>query len=123
MKKATILAALGSALVLFLAPARASATTVDDCQFDISVLTTQTAAAVYLRGDQGLKLESQLLHQLAHTSKELSQLDLASALIQMDSYSTDLSKGVASGKIDPASAADLQVGANAVVACVVAITP
>jgi hypothetical protein len=123
MKKAMILAALGSALVLFFAPARASATTVDDCQFDISVLTTQTAAAVYLRGDQGLKLESQLLHHLAQASKELSQLDIRETLKQMDGYSTNLSKGVASGKIDPASAADLQVGANTVVTCVNAIVP
>jgi hypothetical protein len=119
MKK--ILVALVPALVLFLAPAKASATTVDDCQFDISVLSAQTAAATYLRGDQGLKLESQLLHHLAVTSKELGQLDFKTALREMDGYSTDLSKGVNAGKIDPVSATDLQLGANTVIACINAI--
>lgn len=121
MKKTSFLIALLPALVLLLGPARASATTVDDCQFDIDVLTTQTAAATYLRGDQGLKLESQLLHQLAKASNELTQLDFNEALRKMDDYSTDLSRGVNAGKIDPASAADLQLGANTVVACIDAI--
>jgi hypothetical protein len=121
MKKTWILVALVPALVLFLAPARASATTVDDCQLDIDVLTTQTAAATYLRGDQGLKLESQLLHHLSKASNELTQLDFREALRQMDGYSTDLSRGVNAGKIDPASAADLQLGANTVVTCIDAI--
>jgi hypothetical protein len=121
MKKTWILAALVPALVLFLAPARASATTVDDCQFDISLLTTATAGATYLRGDQGLKLESQLLHQLSKASNELTQLDFNEALRKMDDYSTDLSRGANSGKIDPASAADLQLGANTVVTCIAAI--
>jgi hypothetical protein len=120
MKKAMFLAALVAAVVI-LSPAKTSATTVDDCQFDVSLLTTATANATYLRGDQGLKLESQLLHQLANTSKELSQLDFRSALKEMDNYSTDLSRGVNAGKIDPASAADLQLGANTVVVCINAI--
>lgn len=122
MKK-SILAALVPALVLFLAPARASATTVDDCQFDISLLTTATANATYLRGDLGLKLESQLLHHLSNASDELTQLDFQSALTEMDRYSLDLSRGVNAGKIDPASAADLQLGANTVVTCINAIGP
>ncbi|HEY6006098.1 MAG TPA: hypothetical protein VIV57_24675, partial [Anaeromyxobacter sp.] len=118
---ASILAALVSALVLLLGPAKASATTADECQFDIDLLTVATSNATYLRGDQGLKLESQLLHHLAQATKELSQLDLGSTLRQMDRYSTDLSKGVASGKIDATSAVDLQLGANTVIACVNAI--
>lgn len=107
-----------SLVALLLAARPASATTVDDCQALIAQLSVQTAAATYLRGDLGLKLEEQLLQHLDKASNELTQADLAKALQQMGNYSSTLARGVDAAKIDATDAAALQVGADGVVSCI-----
>jgi hypothetical protein len=107
-----------SLATVLLAARPASASTVDDCQALIVLLSDQTAAATYLRGDLGLKLEAQLLQHLSKASNELTQLDLPKALQQMGNYSFTLARGVDAAKIDATDAAALQVGADGVVSCI-----
>jgi hypothetical protein len=107
-----------SLATMLLAARPASASTVDDCQALIVLLSDQTAAATYLRGDLGLKLEAQLLQHLSKASNELTQFDLPKALQQMGNYSFTLARGVDAAKIDATDAAALQVGADGVVSCI-----
>lgn len=107
-----------SLATLLLAARPASASTVDDCQSLIAALSTQTAAATYLRGDLGLKLEAQLLQHLDKASNELTLSDLREALKQMGNFSFALARGVDAAKIDATDAAALQVGADGVVSCI-----
>ncbi|HEY6910068.1 MAG TPA: hypothetical protein VI356_11905 [Myxococcales bacterium] len=107
-----------SLATLLLAARPASASTVDECQALIAVLSDQTAAATYLRGDLGLKLEAQLLQHLSKTSNELTLSDPKEALRQMGDFSFTLARGVDAAKIDATDAAALQVGADGVVSCI-----
>lgn len=107
-----------SLATLLLAARPASASTVDECQALIAVLSDQTAAATYLRGDLGLKTEAQLLQHLSKTSSELDANDTRDALKQMGNFSTTLDRAVGAAKIDAADAAALQIEADGVVACI-----
>lgn len=99
-------------------PHFATATTITECQADVSALRLQTQAATYLRDDQGLKLEQQLLFHLDKTSIELNRADTRDALKQMGDYSFTLKRGIESGKINATDGAALQTGADGVVACI-----
>jgi hypothetical protein len=107
-----------SLATLLLAARPASATTVDECQSSIAALSAQTAAATFLRGDLGLKLEAQLLQHLDKTSNELIFGDLREALKQIGNFSFTLARGVDGEKIDATDAAALQAGADGVASCI-----
>lgn len=104
------------AALLIARPALASTTA--DCQALLSVLTADTAAATYLRGDLGLKTEEQLLQHLTKASAELDKGDLRDALKQMGNFSFTLDRAVGAAKIDATDAAALQTEADGVVSCI-----
>jgi hypothetical protein len=118
MKTVTMLAVPFSLFAVLLVARPASASTTADCQALLSVLSTDTAAATYLRGDLGLKTEAQLLQHLSKVSAELDASDLRDALKQMGNFSTTLDRAVAAAKIDATDAAALQIEANGVVSCI-----
>jgi hypothetical protein len=118
MKTFTMLAVPFTLLAALLVARPASASTTADCQALLSVLSADTAAATYLRGDLGLKTEAQLLQHLSKTSAELDANDPKDALKQMGNFSFTLDRAVGGAKIDATDAAALQVEADGVVACI-----
>ena len=114
----TLASLAGLIFALALAPTRADASTVADCQAAITTLTTQTEATAFLRGDKGAKVQSQLVFHLEKASFELDQSDPQEALKQMGNYSTNLERAVRSESIAPEDAALLQTVADGVVACI-----
>jgi hypothetical protein len=124
MKK-MLLAALVPAFVLLLAPARAAATTVEECQADVAALSAQTQAALAdmqaNRPDKADKTEAQLQWHLFKASRELGLADLQEALKQMGNYSTTVDRAIGSGTLSPDVGGGLQSGANVVVLCIQAI--
>jgi hypothetical protein len=118
MKTLTMLVVPFSLLAVLIIARPASASTTADCQALLSVLSADTAAATYLRGDLGLKTQAQLLQHLDKTSAELDANDVRDALKQMGNFSTTLDRATSAGKIDATNAAALQVEADGVVSCI-----
>lgn len=118
MKRLICIAAIASAMALQLAPAPAHASTVDDCQALITQLSAATSTAPFTTDKQGLKVQSQLLAHDAKASKALSLGEYRTATQEMQTYLSDLSNGVASGRITADAAAPLQAGAQAVIDCI-----
>jgi hypothetical protein len=115
-----LVASLNMAALLAI-PVLANATTVTECLADLTTLRSATAAAPFLRDDQGTKLQDQLLFHVDKASTQLNKADLKDALRQMDGYLTDLQRGVDAAKIAAADAQPLQGEAEGVVACINAI--
>jgi uncharacterized protein YoxC len=120
MKKTLLAVALLPALVMLLAPSRAAASTVSECQAAIATLTLQTQGTTFV-GDKAAKVESQLLFHLSKASSGLDKAEFRDAVKQMGDYSSDLNSAVISGTVAAADAAFLQTGAAGVVTCIKAI--
>jgi hypothetical protein len=120
MKKTLLAVALLPALALLLAPSRAPASTISECQAAIATLSLQTQGTTFV-GDKAVKTESQLLFHLSKASSGIDKASFKDALQQMGDYSSDLKNAVVSGTVAAADAAFLQTGAAGVSTCIAAI--
>lgn len=102
---------------LIFAPARASATTVADCQLLLVALSEQTAATTFYKGDKGVKVELKLQSHIANASNELVGQNTMQALQEMRDYESDVNSAILSGILQAADGAALNVSADGVIAC------
>ena len=121
MKRLLGIAAVAAVLVLPLRPLTAHASTVDDCQSQITALRAATDAVTFPDSKQGDKTKSQLLFHLDKAARALGLGNSIEATAQLDSYLGNLNDAVASGKITAETAAPLASAANDINTCIASI--
>jgi hypothetical protein len=120
MKTTRTVAAALIGLALMLGAAGAKATTISECQAQISALQTPTQGLT-ITSRQAEKDRAGLVGKLQSASLELDKAKFCDAIKKLNDYKVKVEALISSGSIEAVEGQELLAGADAAIECITAL--